>query len=467
MALRLRIVSAHAHQLGESASKVFGVHGGTIGRAEDNDWVLPDPDRFISGHHIRIEYRQGEYWLADTSSNGTFINDSDQPIAQSGPRVLKSGDRLRMGDFELAVTVDAANDFPPDNSAIIAYDGVDNSSAARRVTAEDIGADLNLQDMLASDSSASLTPVNAWGQAVKSAAVPSRRRKPAHKRREEPEEEEDIQLEVSQPPQQQSEPQAAKQPREEVRKAEPAGEQPTWHLSTRRVEPYRNPLRSGAGAPNEAPTADSAASVQALFRGAGIDPSSLPTSAQTQALQLAGQMLREMVLGMMDVLQSRTEVKNRFRIAEPAVSGTQNSEYNPLQFSAGVDEALRKLFEAQNPASSRYLGPLEAVRESFHDLKVHQQAMTAAMQEAFQEFFSHLDPAELQERFDRGLKRGGLLGAATNKMKYWELYSEFFQSLSVNQRHELPHVFVEEFARSYAEKVTAAGTRRPRTSKAS
>jgi hypothetical protein len=45
-------------------------------------------------------------------------------------------------------------------------------------------------------------------------------------------------------------------------------------------------------------------------------------------------------------------------------------------------------------------------------------------------------------------------------MKYWELYSEFFQGLS--QRHELPHLFMEEFARSYAEKVAEAGSSRPR-----
>ena len=70
MALRLRVVSNHAKVLGELASRVFGVHGGTIGRSGTNDWVLPDPDRYISGKHARIEYRAGSYWLTDTSSNG-------------------------------------------------------------------------------------------------------------------------------------------------------------------------------------------------------------------------------------------------------------------------------------------------------------------------------------------------------------------------------------------------------------
>lgn len=43
MALRLRVVGNQARVLGDSSTKIFGVHGGTIGRAGDNDWILPDP----------------------------------------------------------------------------------------------------------------------------------------------------------------------------------------------------------------------------------------------------------------------------------------------------------------------------------------------------------------------------------------------------------------------------------------
>ena len=40
----------------------------TIGRHEINDWVLPDPDRYLSGRHCVITYRDGEYWITDTST---------------------------------------------------------------------------------------------------------------------------------------------------------------------------------------------------------------------------------------------------------------------------------------------------------------------------------------------------------------------------------------------------------------
>ncbi|HEY7378065.1 MAG TPA: type VI secretion system-associated FHA domain protein TagH, partial [Steroidobacteraceae bacterium] len=166
MALRLRVVSEHAAILGAEGTKVFGVHGGSIGRSSDNDWILPDPERYVSGHHASIEYRDGSYWLTDTSSNGTYRNQDTAPVSDSGPLALEDGDRLRMGDYELVVTIDAVNDFPPEKSAIVAYDGL-GTSAARQSTAGDIGASLNLESLLAPESSGSRAkPVNAYGQAV-------------------------------------------------------------------------------------------------------------------------------------------------------------------------------------------------------------------------------------------------------------------------------------------------------------
>ncbi len=123
MALRLRAIGARAAQLGEAASKVFGVHGGSVGRADDNEWILPDPERYVSGHHARIDYRDGGYWLTDTSSNGTFVNDAETPISEQGPCALKDGDRVRIGEYDVLISIEPGNDFPLDKSAIVAYDG--------------------------------------------------------------------------------------------------------------------------------------------------------------------------------------------------------------------------------------------------------------------------------------------------------------------------------------------------------
>src|SRR6201996_5804393 len=148
MALRLRVVSEHSTRLGALSTKVFGVHGGTIGRATDNEWILPDPERYLSGKHARIDFRAGTYVLVDTSSNGTYVNGAQVPLGKYHDYALKDGDYVRLGEYELLVSIDKTNDFPPEESAIIAYDGQSASSAVKKSTADDLGADLDLSELL-------------------------------------------------------------------------------------------------------------------------------------------------------------------------------------------------------------------------------------------------------------------------------------------------------------------------------
>ena len=83
MALTLRVTSFQNQALGADSTREFGAQGGAIGRALDNDWVLPDPDKFVSSHHALVLCRGGNYFLQDTSTNGTFINGSPQPVGKN------------------------------------------------------------------------------------------------------------------------------------------------------------------------------------------------------------------------------------------------------------------------------------------------------------------------------------------------------------------------------------------------
>ena len=69
MALRLRVISEHRLRMGDKSSFVFGVSGGSIGRSAENDWVLPDDMRYVSGRHARIV---GEYGIIQGQSEKTF-----------------------------------------------------------------------------------------------------------------------------------------------------------------------------------------------------------------------------------------------------------------------------------------------------------------------------------------------------------------------------------------------------------
>ena len=170
MTLRLSVVSEHGIRLGQNSTKVFGVHGGTIGRGTDNAWILPDPERYLSGKHARIDFRSGSYVLVDTSSNGTYINGSQVPLGKYHDYTLKDGDYVRLGEYELLVSIDKSNDFPPDESAIVAYDGQSGSSAVKKSTANDLGADLDLSLLLEPSgrlsSDSGVRPRDAYGQSV-------------------------------------------------------------------------------------------------------------------------------------------------------------------------------------------------------------------------------------------------------------------------------------------------------------
>ena len=135
MALRMRVISDHRLNMGDKSTFVFGVSGGSIGRSAENDWVLPDDMRYVSGRHARIVYHKGRYVLQDTSSNGTYVNDSERPLGNQNPHELKSGDILRIGEYHVQVQIDSANDFSLDDSALYKK-GTGSTSNRRRVPPE-------------------------------------------------------------------------------------------------------------------------------------------------------------------------------------------------------------------------------------------------------------------------------------------------------------------------------------------
>src|SRR5688572_19700477 len=134
MALRLQIISRHRQGLGERAAMEFGQNGGTIGRSLESDWVLPDGQRYLSSRHASIDFRSGSYYIVDTSTNGVYVNDSEQPVGRGNPQRLFTGDRLRIGEYEMSVQITDEDD----TRETLLDDGhVDPVSKAQRVPPPD------------------------------------------------------------------------------------------------------------------------------------------------------------------------------------------------------------------------------------------------------------------------------------------------------------------------------------------
>jgi type VI secretion system protein len=423
MALRLRVVSEHSTRLGPLATKVFGVHGGTIGRGTDNEWILPDPERYLSGKHARVDFRAGAYILVDTSSNGTYVNGAQVPLGKYHDYPLKDGDYVRLGEYELLVSIDQSNDFPPEESAIVAYDGQSPSSAVKKSTANDLGADLDLSQLLEpsglSIADSGARPRDLYGQSLPPVEHP---------------------------------PESAE------------GGVTPWHMMTRPLKvdtpkvdsPRTSSVIENSPNPNLSRSMGNSQSLAlyegdfdiglaAFCRGAGIEPRAVSPDARGAALQLAGQLLREAVLGLMDLNQGRNEFRNKFRIPAPSADAPESA----LNLSKGVDEALVRLLTT----TSTRAGSVEAIRDNFRELKAQNTAALSATRAAFEEFLGRVDPKELEQRFDRAGKRGVFGGQS--KAKYWDLYAELFAGLAQRPADGFPHVFTETFSKAYESKMRA------------
>ncbi len=189
-------------------------------------------------------------------------------------------------------------------------------------------------------------------------------------------------------------------------------------------------------------TVDNERAVSLLLEGAGLRPADVAGTQPAELMRTAGRLLRLMVEGVNDLLQDRAKIKDSHRIAQTIIKQEQG---NPLKFSPGAAEAMSYLLGNH---SGNYMPPEDAVKATFADLQLHQKAVTTAMRVALADFLEQLDPAELQRRFDQGLKRGALLSGA-NKLKYWDLYEESYHVLTHREEGKLPEVFSEEFAHAY------------------
>jgi type VI secretion system protein ImpI len=101
--LILRIISPA--QPPEAASgHVFAEDGGSIGRAADNAWELPDTK--ISRWHALITFRDGTFFIEDLSRNGVCLNDWNNRIGGGQPHPLKAGDQLFIDPYQIEVSLD-------------------------------------------------------------------------------------------------------------------------------------------------------------------------------------------------------------------------------------------------------------------------------------------------------------------------------------------------------------------------
>jgi len=86
-----------------SQSHEFKKEGGSIGRDPSCAWVLNDSSEELSRIHANIEYKGGEYYLIDVSSNGMLYKLSNHLVPKGELVKLKESEVLCMGVYEILV----------------------------------------------------------------------------------------------------------------------------------------------------------------------------------------------------------------------------------------------------------------------------------------------------------------------------------------------------------------------------
>jgi len=192
-------------------------------------------------------------------------------------------------------------------------------------------------------------------------------------------------------------------------------------------------------------SANDGTEVDKLIAALGLAHWNLDSEKKSHIVETMGELMPEVMDGMMRVLKFRKQIKEEFRIN---VTTIQSVENNPLKFSANVEDAMENMFIKNNTA---YKKPIAAVREGFEGIAEHQLAVIAGMQAAFKGMLDRFEPESLENRFEK--YKSSSFVSFGQKGKNWASYKEYHKGLIENLDDSFQHLFGYDFVQAYEEQM--------------
>lgn len=462
-----------------------------IGRGPDNDWVLADPERHLSKRHCIIAFHQGGWAVADISTNGTFVNDAATPLGHGTIRELHSGDRIRVGTYEIEAQIAPTAYTPAEQQDYFAPASGMAPNANAPPALDDPFTDA-LFGTPAQDSAfieqafgttdplfgapPQPTPVMLPNDFTPPAPTPGLMEPPAiadhmpafgdafappptHVLLPD---DDDWDLSPIVPPTAPAAPQApmadtppampAPLPQGKTPDAyvgyenaaafhpEPAQGNPFVEPTDRTDTPAATPLAVPPAQQPHTPAPAGADLMSAFLAGAGLSDMPPPTDPQALMGEI-GATFRAMVSGLRQALIARATIKGEFRIEQTIIRARGN---NPLKFSAHDEDALCALLGLGRRVDMR---PDVAVGETLRDMRLHELATMAAMQDAVRAVMARLDPARLRASADEA---GGMaLLPAQKKARAFDSFEKEYKAVTNGLADNFDAVFGQAFARAY------------------
>lgn len=438
---------------------VAGKRGIDIGRDQHLDWCLPDPTRFVSGKHCEVRFSDGDYLLTDVSSNGTFLNGSQNRM--QSPHRLRDGDRLLIGQYIVRAEIAGASLFAePPNVATRAqsYEQLWDSGeeAPPPINPNDLkppksfrpthgdflekvmeapgGSDVNslfeTHERYAPPAAAAKAAGGDfdWAPVVAKAAPPV------------------------EPPSVAPTPRRAAAPAPASHWGDDEGAAPPPVPELPRPVAAAEPVRAPQPVRGQEPVAERPASpresaggddfLQRFAAGAGLPAHVLAHRDAGAFAEELGSLMRVVTADLKQLLTARVEAKRLSRSSSHTMIAALDN--NPLKFTATPEDALKIMF---GPPSKSYLDAHAAFGQGFADVKTHQVKSFAAMQEALRRMVEDFDPAKIEKATPAESGLGAMVGS--RKSRLWDTYKTRWNAKTQHHADGLLSVFMLYFAECY------------------
>ncbi|MGK6324458.1 type VI secretion system-associated FHA domain protein TagH [Sphingomonas sp. DT-51] len=456
MTMILTIESLDLLDNGEPASITLDRHGATIGRSPHADWSLPDSRNRISSRHCEIAYRDGAYVLTDLSTNGTYLNGASERL--QAPHPIAHGDRFAIGHYAIvahhhgtAVTPASASpavthedrweSFAPPAPPPVSADAGEGwaeppepllptagngwraeagSAPSHAAGAWDLPAPVTSPSAWSSAPSRAVAPLanDVWGRLAEKSDIDWQRGNF---------------MAIAPSTEDRVLPGAARADGIAPNEAE-------WRQSD--VPPKRTaqdaPAHAAAALEREAESEDA----WACFVAESGLPADRLKRSPAEALAAAGTMVRQLVGGLMLMMEARARAKAQLGVQ---ATGLELDGNNVFKFVRAPERALLQLLDAPEPG---FMTAERAVEDAYQDLQAHQMATLNAMRGALQGTLARFSPAAIRERVGEPDRSGRWL-PMLHKARKWEEYERGFEGVVRGADDAFMDLFAKEFRLHY------------------
>lgn len=465
MTLTLRIENFDKLEDGGPLWLTLEGKGASVGRKTSMDWTLPDPARHISSHHFDIAFENGQYFVSDVSTNGTFLQGQSHRI--QGKHPLAPGERIVVGHYVIVVELGGGNATAPQAAPAAAAPAYAPAPAAEADPWDFGGGALDPVNPLPSarnahhldDVAQDFVPLQQAPAAPPIPAPPVHT--PDHGQIAAPH------ATPHMPPQSPPSGFAADGgPMPQVPPALPQDggpmpQVPPAPMPAAAPQPGAIPMPApvpaptpaaapGSPVPAQAPapqpqpapgsgTGGSSAIIRAFCEGAGLDASRASVDDPEAFARELGSALRTVTGEVMQMLNDRANVKQFTKGGARTMRGA--SANNPMKFLPDTNQALEALFT--KPREGFQTGAA-GYASALGDLRQHQMAVFAALQPALAEILDGLSPDEIEEAAASTAKLG-----PSRRGRNWDYFVELWDKKAEAGEHGMLDAFLEAFAKSY------------------